>query len=173
MVMSSIKALDGGRVRYLFFITPFDVFAAPRNMSSMARTKRSGEITQPIRMPISTASHLVVQSFTVNFMKAELKYSIMILPTLLGKLKNSRAIRIKWCKTEPYALARLSQITCSSVLFLWAESIDFPYHLWMIQASGEARYLSLLDWCVYIMIAHQKGCHTTSKNSKEYFPFYI
>ena len=40
--MSSIKALEGGRVRCSFFFTPFDVFAAPRYMSSMARTKRSG-----------------------------------------------------------------------------------------------------------------------------------
>ena len=34
----------------------------------------------------------------------------MISPTLLGKLKNSRAIRIKWCGTEPYALARSSHV---------------------------------------------------------------
>ena len=39
MVMSSIKALEGGRVSCSFFITPFDVFGAPRNMSSIARTK--------------------------------------------------------------------------------------------------------------------------------------
>ena len=61
----------------------------------------------------------------VNFMKAELKYFIMISPTLLGKLKKSRAIRMKWCRTESYALARSSQITCSSVLYLLAESIEF------------------------------------------------
>ena len=40
----------------------------------------------------------------------------------------------------------------------------------MFQTSGEARYPSLLDRCIYIMIAHQKGCHTTSKNSKNIFP---
>ena len=60
MVMSSIKALEGGRVRCSFFITPFDVFAASGNMSSMARTKRSGEITLPIMMPFSSACHLMV-----------------------------------------------------------------------------------------------------------------
>ena len=42
-----------------------------------------------------------------------------------GKLKKSRAIRIKWCGIESYALARSSQITCSSVLSLLAESIEF------------------------------------------------
>ena len=49
----------------------------------------------------------------------------MISPTLLGKLQNSRAIRIKWCGTKPYALARSSQITCSSILSPLAESIEF------------------------------------------------
>ena len=49
----------------------------------------------------------------------------MIPPTLLGKLKKLRAIRIKWYRTEPYALARSSQITCSSVLSLLPESIEF------------------------------------------------
>ena len=44
-----------------------------------------------------------------------------------------------------------------------------PYHLRMFLTSREARYPSLLDWCIYIMIAHQKGCHTVSKNSKKYF----
>ena len=112
MVMSSIKALEGGRVRCSSFITPFDVLAAPRNMSSMARTKRSVKITQPIMMPISSACHLVVESLTVNFMKAKLKYFIMISPTLLGKLKNLRAIQIKWCGNDLYALATSSQITC-------------------------------------------------------------
>ena len=48
-----------------------------------------------------------------------------------------------------------------------------PYHLWMLQTSADARYPSLLDRCIYIMIAHQKGCHTMSKNSKKYFPFYL
>ena len=61
----------------------------------------------------------------VNFIKAKLKYFIMISQTLPGKLKNSRAIQIKWCETELYALARSSQITCSSVLSLLAESIEF------------------------------------------------
>ena len=46
-----------------------------------------------------------------------------------------------------YALARLSQITCSSVLSL-----------------------CLLDRCIYIMIAHQKVCHMASRNSKNIFP---
>ena len=40
----------------------------------------------------------------------------------------------------------------------------------MFQTSGKTSYPSLLDRCIYIMIAHQKGCHTTSKNSKKYFP---
>ena len=40
----------------------------------------------------------------------------------------------------------------------------------MFQISGEARYASLLDRCIQIMIAHQKGCHTASKNSKNIFP---
>ena len=38
----------------------------------------------------------------------------------------------------------------------------------MFQTSGEARYPSLLDRCIYVTIALQKGCHTTSKNSKKY-----
>ena len=58
-------------------------------------------------------------------MMAELKYFFMISPTLPRKLKKSRAIRIKWCWTEPYALARSNQITCTSVLSLLAESIEF------------------------------------------------
>ena len=36
--------------------------------------------------------------------------------------------------------------------------------------SGEARYPRLLDRCIFIMIAHQKGCPTVSKNSQKYFP---
>ena len=43
----------------------------------------------------------------------------------------------------------------------------------MFQTSGESRYPSLLDRCIYIMIALQKVCHTASKNSKKYFPFWI
>ena len=53
-------ALGGGRVRCPFVITPFDVFAEPRNMSSLARSMRSGGIIQPIMMPVSSACHLVV-----------------------------------------------------------------------------------------------------------------
>ena len=88
MVMSSIKALEGGSIRCSFRITPIDVFAALRNKSSMARTKRSGEITQLIMMLISSACYLVAGSLRVNLMKAEFKYFIMISPTLLGKLKS-------------------------------------------------------------------------------------
>ena len=40
----------------------------------------------------------------------------------------------------------------------------------MFQSSGEAMYPSLLDRCIYIMIAHQKGCHTATKNPPKYFP---
>ena len=40
----------------------------------------------------------------------------------------------------------------------------------MFQTSREARYPSFLERCIYIMIAHQKGCHMTSKNSKNIFP---
>ena len=40
----------------------------------------------------------------------------------------------------------------------------------MFQTSGKARYLSLLGRCSYIIIAHQKGCHTASKKSKNIFP---
>ena len=58
-------------------------------------------------------------------MKAELKYFIMISPTLLGKLKKSRAIRIKWYGTEPYALAKSSQIRCNYILSLLSENIEF------------------------------------------------
>ena len=142
MVMSSIKVLEGGSVRCSFFITPFDVFAAPRNMSSIARTKRSEEITQAIMMPISSACHLV-QSLTVNFMKAALKYFIMISPTLLGKLENSRTIRIKWCGTEPYAVAKSNQITCTSVLSPLAESIV----TWYATERGKGRSIPL-TFCV-------------------------
>ena len=49
----------------------------------------------------------------------------MISPTLIGKVKKSRVIQIKWCGTKPYPLARSSQIICNSVLSLLAESIKF------------------------------------------------
>ena len=43
----------------------------------------------------------------------------------------------------------------------------------MFQTSGKARYPSLLDRCIYIMIAYQKGCHTASKKSKNISPQYL
>ena len=68
----------------------------------------------------------------------------MISPTLLGKLKNSRAIRIKWCGTEPYALARSSQITCSSVLSLLPDVLDIQ----VSQVSQPSGHMYLYNDCL-------------------------
>ena len=160
--MISFKKVLGVKTSCSLVITHFVVFTASRNINSMTKTKRSGEIPQPIMIPISSACHLVMQSLTGNFMKAESKYFIMISLTLPGKLIKSRAIRINWSGTDMYALATSSQITCGSVLFInfWLTVKKFQI---ICECSRQRENPVIPPFWTDVFI-HQKLCHTVSKN---------